>query len=74
MVVRDRASMYKAPAKRILEPRARNAAKLSTPSRMNAPTVSAKAETSSISSLLMLKLQRPDRNVKHSREVQYRIG
>ena len=45
MVVRDRASMYKAPANRILEPKARNAAKLSTPSKMNAPTVSAKAET-----------------------------
>ena len=43
MVVRDNATTYKQPANRILEPRARNAAKLRTPSRINAPTVSAKA-------------------------------
>jgi len=33
------------PANRMLEPKARNAAKLRTPSRINAPTVSAKAKT-----------------------------
>lgn len=45
MVVRDSVWRYMTPANRILEPKARNAAKLSTPSRTNAPTVRAKAET-----------------------------
>ena len=46
IVVRDKATTYMIPANRMLEPKARNAAKLSMPSRTNAPTVSTKAETS----------------------------
>jgi len=45
IVLRDKAKTYMAPANRMLEPRARNAAKLRTPSRINAPTVRAKATT-----------------------------